>query len=404
MSQLTVIDLFCGAGGLSLGFERAGFRMLAAYDKWLPAVRTYRANFSHPVEEVDINENLDVPQAGVIAGGPPCQGFSSAGLRRPDDERNTLIAAFARLVATARPTAFVFENVEGFLTGSDGRYVVQLLAPLIDTGYRIHLRKVNAANYGVPQHRKRVIALGGLGWDPTFSPPTHSAYGAPGAHLATQLLPPTPTLREALVGLPSAREGTEEGGDEFAHSYSLLGADDLARAKFLRPGKRMRDLPEELWHKSYRRRAFRRVMDGTPTERRGGAPAGLRRLRGDEPSKAITGGALNEFLHPDEDRSLTVRECARLQTFPDEFRFACSRRDAIQLIGNAVPPLLATILARQLAEDLRSAVPRHTVGALLTFVPTLSSGASPVLARVVQMVKARFDLLDSPEQMTMRWV
>src|SRR5262249_1410791 len=142
--------------------------------------------------------------ANVIVGGPPCQGFSSAGLRRPDDERNSLVRVFSRLVARAKPLAFMFENVEGFLTGSRGDFVVDLLEPLLSAGYRIHLRKVNAANFGIPQHRKRVVAIGGLGWDPTFPEPTHTAYGAPGAHLAAKRLPRGPSLADALKGLPRA--------------------------------------------------------------------------------------------------------------------------------------------------------------------------------------------------------
>ena len=114
----------------------------------------------------------------VIAGGPPCQGFSSAGMRRTGDKRNTLVACFAQIVTRKRPRAFVFENVEGFLTAEGGKRVLDLLTPLVTAGYRIHLRKVNAANYGVPQHRKRVIAIGGLGWEPSFPEPTHSAHGA----------------------------------------------------------------------------------------------------------------------------------------------------------------------------------------------------------------------------------
>src|SRR5690606_12779965 len=100
-----------------------------------------------------------------------------------------------------------------------------------------------------------------------------------------------------------------------------------------------RDLPQELWHGTYSRRANRRVSDGVPTDRRGGAPAGLRRLRPDQPSKAITSAAPSEFVHPLEDRMLTLRECARLQTFPDEFLFAGSRSERAVQIGNAVPPV-----------------------------------------------------------------
>jgi DNA (cytosine-5)-methyltransferase 1 len=152
----------------------------------------------------------------------------------------------------------------------------------------------------------------------------------------------------------------------------------------------MRDLPPELWHDSYTRRANRRVMDGTPTERRGGAPFGVRRLLPDEPCKAITGGAATEFLHPGEDRGLTIRECARIQTFPDDFVFWGTVSEQIQMIGNAVPPLLATVVGRALREGLERARPRGGRGALLSFVPTLSSGRSPALEEVTRKVRRAF--------------
>ena len=371
---------------MTLGFIRAGFEVAAAFDNWDCACRTYRDNIGDHVREISITERLELPPATVIIGGPPCQGFSSAGARRADDDRNTLIAVFAKLIAKHKPRAFVFENVEGFLTGGSGRFIFDLLDPLIEAGYRTHMRKVNAANYGVPQHRKRVVCIGGLGWDPTFPPPTHSAHGAPGALLAATRLPLTPSLAEALAGLPPATIGMN--GDD--HSYAVLEGADLDRAMQLSPGQRMRDLPEELWHESYRRRAYRRVMDGTPVEKRGGAPAGLRRLRADEPSKAITGAAINEFVHPVEHRPLTVRECARVQTFPDDFRFVGSRRDRAQQIGNAVPPRLAEVIARSLLRDLRTTGDDMKPGALLSFTATLSTGMSPILDAVARKVEAAY--------------
>lgn len=386
---LTAIDLFCGAGGLSLGLVQAGFSVVAAMDGWSAAVETYRQNLGDHVSRVDITEDLEVPQAHVIVGGPPCQGFSSAGLRRSDDHRNTLVAVFAQIVARARPPAFVFENVEGFLTGADGRFVFDLLEPVIEAGYRVHMRKVNAANYGVPQHRKRVVAIGGLGWDPAFPEPTHSAYGAPGARLGGRHLPRTPSVAEALAGLATAepRRGADDLRD---HVFAPLDTADRERASLLGQGQRMRDLPEDLWHPSYRRRAYRRVMDGTPSERRGGAPAGVRRLCEDEPSKAITGGAIHEFLHPTEDRPLTIRECARLQTFPDNFKFVGGNREVAQLIGNAVPPHLAMCIGESLRQSLAKATPDLLPGALLTFIPTLSTGRSPALETVENEVRRRF--------------
>jgi DNA (cytosine-5)-methyltransferase 1 len=275
---------------------------------------------------------------------------------------------------------------------------LDLLAPLVDTGYRIHLRKINAANFGVPQHRKRVIAIGGLGWDPGFPQPTHFAVGAPGAHLVFAQLPAT-TLREALSTLPMA--AATPPGNPQGHFFRPLEGADLARAKALAPGQTMRDLPEAMWHESFKRRAFRRVMDGTPTERRGGPPAGVKRLRPDEPSKAITSGATTEFLHPFEHRMLTLRECALIQTFPNDFEFCGSVNEQTQLIGNAVPPLLAQVLAEHVAKVLESASRQSDRGELLSFVPTESDGMSPALKRASGRVLARFQRRDAPRQIAL---
>lgn len=387
--DFTVADLFCGAGGLSHGFRRAGFTLSFAADTNRAALNTYQKNFGHSAAAIDLSSEQGIPSATVIVGGPPCQGFSSAGARKNGDHRNNLVAIFADLIARQRPRAFVFENVEGFLTGEGGARVLDLLSPLLEAGYRIHLRKINVANFGVPQHRKRVVAIGGLGWEPSFPEPTHSAFGAPGAHLASKYRPLTPSVLEALKGLENP--STAPPGVPQGHFFRPLVGVDLERAKALSPGMTMRDLPEELHHESYRRRAFRRVMDGTPTERRGGAPAGVRRLQPNEPSKAITSGAKSEFLHPVEDRNLTLRECARLQTFPDDFVFVGTQSEQIQLIGNAVPPEFAFVLASNLASDLlRSSRECERGGALLSFVPTLSDGCSPALKRVIDTVNHRF--------------
>ena len=381
---LTVLDLFCGAGGMSLGFSKAGFNVLLAADKNPAAINTYRRNFSHPCIEIDLSSSLALPKATVIIGGPPCQGFSSAGARRNGDPRNTLVGTFARIVAAKRPEAFVFENVEGFLTGEGGAHVIELLEPLISAGYRIHLRKINAANYGVPQHRKRVLAIGGLGWDPTFPEPTHAAFGAPGATTHSAHLPLCPTVVDALHDLPPA--ALDGPGYPQGHAYKELSSSARLRAEQLLPGMTMRDLPLPLQHSSYQRRSARRVCDGTPSERRGGAPAGVRRLSPDEPSKAITSGARTEFLHPQEHRNLTLRECARLQTFADDFVFCGSPSDQALLIGNAVPPMLSVQIARCLYQDLGSRKRIFGGGALLSFVPTRSSGMSPALQKTSDLV------------------
>lgn len=390
----TVLDLFCGAGGLSHGFVEAGFELALALDREPTAVETHRANFpSCAAEEGDVTR-FDLPKTDVIVGGPPCQGFSTAGRRQAEDERNSLVGWFAKTIADLRPAAFMFENVEGFLTAEGGRRVLELLEPLVAAGYQIHLRKVNAANYGVPQHRKRVIGIGGLGWTPSFPEPTHSAFGAPGATLAARHLPLTPTLGQALQGLPPA--SSEAPGNPEDHWFVPLKGIDLTRATALKPGQTMRDLPTDLWHDSYRRRAFRRVKDGTPTDRRGGAPAGMRRLRADAPSKAITGAARSEFLHPLENRYLTLRESARLQTFPDTFRFAGTAAERMILIGNAVPVRLGHVFASSLLRDLEQARVAGAAGRLVSFIPTLSEGMSPALDDITRRVNERF--IEEPER------
>jgi DNA (cytosine-5)-methyltransferase 1 len=395
--NLDIADLFCGAGGLSCGFQRAGFRVSFAADFCSAALKTYRANFNHPALLADLSIPVVIPRVSVIVGGPPCQGFSSAGARRAGDHRNNLVSSFADIVAQMLPSAFVFENVEGFLTGEGGARVIDLLDPLLKAGYRIHLRKVNAANFGVPQHRKRVVAIGGLGWNPSFPDFTHTAFGAPGAMLASRHLPLTPSIMETLAGLD--RPSLEAPGVPQGHFYKPLSGIDLERAEALEPGMTMRDLPEELHHESYKRRANRRVMDGTPTEQRGGAPAGVRRLNPHEPSKSITGGARSEFLHPLENRNLTIRECARLQTFPDDFSFHGTVSEQIQLIGNAVPPLFAYQIAKSLMRDMTIRQQHYREGALLSFVPTLSNGSSPALQSVVNMVNREFEDFIQSEEM-----
>ena len=166
---LSSVDLFAGTGGLTLGLQRAGFDAVAAFDAWPPAVETLRHNFGGSTAvRADVRDVSAADVAGrsggatplLVAGGPPCQGFTSAGARRASDSRNGLVGEFVRLVAELRPGWFLFENVEGMRTVADGDFVVGLLDGVLDAGYSVRLRKVNVANFGVPQLRKRVIALG----------------------------------------------------------------------------------------------------------------------------------------------------------------------------------------------------------------------------------------------------
>ncbi len=388
--DLTVGDLFSGAGGLSLGFRRAGFESLWTVDSSKAAAATFENNLLGTAVCKEIKADFSFPRPTVIVVGPPCQGFFSAGMRNAGDDRNTLVSVFAEIVKRIRPVAFVFENVEGSLTVGRGARVYELLHPLVTAGYRVHVRKVNAANFGVPQHRKRELAIGGHGFDPTFPSPTHRAFGAPGAGRSAPWLRPTGTVEDAISDLPPAARSAP--GSPSNHYSSLLGEKRLARVKALRTGQTMRDLPMHLWHPSYRRRAFRRVLDGTPTEKRGGAPAAIRRLEADQPSKAITGGAIGEFVHPSQNRFLMLRECARIQTYPDDFVFHGTRSERAGLIGNAVPPRLARSVASCLARDLGTRKREFDQGQLLSFLAEHKHGASPALQRVTEMIESEFHL------------
>jgi DNA (cytosine-5)-methyltransferase 1 len=399
---ITSIDLFAGAGGLTLGLAGAGVSTALASDNWEPATATFQRNFPDvsflPADVSDLTSQdllaksgLDRPPS-LIVGGPPCQGFSSAGARSRKDGRNGLVSIFARLIAETLPAAFIFENVEGFLTLDGGTFVTDLLDPVIEAGYFVHLRKVNVANYGVPQLRKRVVGIGFLGAAPPFPPPTHSARGAPGVYRIGTGLPATPSVDDALDGLAAA--GESAGASPSDHVAKPSKGADGERALALAQGQTMRDLPPEFHHASYQRRANRRVADGTPSAKRGGAPAGLRRLRGDEPSKAITSAAPREFIHPTEDRPLTLRECARLQTFPDWFAFQGSQAHRATLIGNAVPPTFAGALARPLTDFLSNngAAPAPGVGSLVSFEPTVAEGRSPALREVTELIVGRYGI------------
>jgi DNA (cytosine-5)-methyltransferase 1 len=387
----TVVDLFCGAGGLTAGFEEAGLHVAIASDIWHPAAETHRANFPHvPFVEADIRDlsPLDFKQycggnaPDVVAGGPPCQGFSSAGSRSERDTRNTLVGHYASLAVELDPSIIVFENVEGFLTAGGGAFVTDLLDPIIGADYSVRLEKLNVAHFGVPQLRKRVIAIAAKGRNPSVLEPSHSASGAPGVWRRGIGLPHTRTVAEALFN----SEADAKDRLAIAAQPSEL---DRRRIAALRQGQTMRDLDPSLRHTSYERRANRRVADGMPTERRGGAPAGIRRLVAGEPSKAITSAAVREFVHPTEDRMITLREAATLQTFPRNFQFVGNRAEVATMIGNAIPPAFAAALGSAVLATLEQ--PRsEAFGQVTDFIVTHAEAMSPALAKTVALVTERY--------------
>jgi DNA (cytosine-5)-methyltransferase 1 len=309
-----------------------------------------------------------------------------------------LLKQYVRALEVIQPKWFLMENVEGLLTSSNGEHVVQAVNAFVDLGYRIRLEKVYCHEYGIPQRRKRVIIVGNkLGIDFTFPEPTTFSYGK--IYRKSKI-----TIAHALLGLPTPSSEnlplSYEG--EFPNSWAsplkskneaitehfVQRLDDvqLERIKMLGQGQTMKDLPEYLQHQSFKRRAARRVMDGTPSEKRGGAPSGLKRLKVDEPSLTITGAAIREFVHPHENRCLTLRECARIQTFPDDFVFCGSNGDKIQQIANAIPPVLANEFALHIKQLGFAEHKSQTQGALIDFVLTKSAGVSPALQRTKKLL------------------
>ena len=409
-SAPTAISLFAGAGGCSLGFSQAGYAVRFATDLDADAVATYRRNFPATACEVADVRDLDaeslMARAGVRAGeldillgGPPCQGFSSAGVKAGDDARNSLVRHYVRLLEGVRPKWFVMENVEGLLTNGGGHHVQEAVAAFLQAGFAVNVEKIYAQGYGVPQRRKRVLIVGNrLGHDFVFPEPSTTFSGSifrKGEVTFALALGDLPRAAEAACDLAYAGAPQNElqaylRGESRAvteHFTPALSGEQRERVCVLRPGQTMKDLPERLQHESFRRRAFRRVMDGTPVERRGGAPHGLKRLFADEPCLTITSAATREFVHPSEDRLLTLRECARLQTFPDSFSFAGSAASRVQQIGNAIPPLLARAVAEHIAREYGFAA-RYGGHSSLRFCLTRSGGMSPALAQTESLLAA----------------
>lgn len=407
------ISLFCGAGGCSLGFKQAGYSILYANDKDKSAVETYKINFpdticsNEDIDEVDFNAvlkkigmkpgNLD-----ILIGGPPCQGFSTAGTRFWDDPRNHLLKSYVNALSIIQPKWFVMENVEGLLTSNNGFYIYEASKAFVDLGYSIRIEKVYSQEYGIPQRRKRVLIIGNnIGHIYKIPDPTIKISGQifrnsdVTVHHAIRGLP-QPTSNKNLILQPKSSEGFDEfdyllrgNAKEITDHYvPVINQTQLMRISALKPGQTMKDLPEELQHESFRKRANRRVSDGTPTEKRGGAPSGLKRLIADEPCLTITGAATRELIHPFEDRPLTIRESARIQTFPDDFIFSGNASQKIQQIGNAIPPMLARIIAENIKDEYGFDGAVSHKGKLLGFSLTKAGAMSPALKKTESLLNS----------------
>lgn len=386
---LRTIDLFSGAGGITEGFRQAGYECLYANDCMPEAIKTFELN--HPeawadcrdIEKVrpsDIRAELGIKkgQLDVLVGGPPCQGFSiNAPDRFLNDPRNKLFKDYVRFLEEFEPKTFLFENVPGLLSLGDGKVLDRILGEFVGLQYHVTVKILFAAHYGVPQERWRLILLGSKHNEITPPEPTHYASGRAnfrggGGVLTFQLsdsdkrkLRPAVTVGEAIGDLPRLNmgEGAEKIGytDEKASGYAVamrnpegvtynhfaarLSRQNAERMKFVKPGGSWRDIPYELLPKG-----MQRARKSDHTKRYG-------RLRKD----GLAGTVMTKcdphwgtvFL-PDQERSLTVREAARFQSFPDSYQFLGPRVSQYEQVGNAVPVLMARAIADQLRMHLEA--------------------------------------------------
>jgi len=361
------IDLFVGGGGLSAGFLKAGFEVLLGLDNWIPAKITFEYN--HPgstfllkdASEVtgdEMRRATGIAEVDVLLGGPPCQGFSTAGKRALDDPRNTLVRQFLRLATELQPKFVVMENVEGFVSFVGGRLVDEILEIMTSLGYKSWQKVLQAADYGVPQRRKRFFLVATrLPVEYSFPQPTHR--GSNNANLVSPHLPLWLTFWDAVSDLPVIKAG------ESASEYALPPSNDYQVARrnnsdvlyehtaphhtekliklmsFVPPGKSAFDvwdeIPEELRPTSGFANSYGRIIANES------APTITRNFT--TPSSA-------QCIHPLVDRALSLREGARAQSFDDTFRFLASFTDNRLLIGNAVPPLLAKTVAESVKDAL----------------------------------------------------
>jgi DNA (cytosine-5)-methyltransferase 1 len=365
----TAIDLFCGAGGLSTGLERAGFDVLVGADSDEWAVRTHAANVSGLSWCGDLSDPADflaaldvwgIERVDLVAGGVPCQPFSRAGAskirdlvglgeRSAHDQRADLWSSFVAVVERLRPSAVLVENVPDLPRWDDGAVLLGLYESLRVLGYRVDARILDGFRYGIPQHRQRLILLGISGHRRLVWPEPSSALVT--LREAIGDLPPIPRAQRAEILPYDARRQTSDyqrlmrrdlHDDEqdvvVEHICRDVRADDMEAFRLLGEGQTYIDLPERL----------RRYRSDVFTDK-------YKRLSWSELCRSITAHIAKDgysYIHPEQHRTLSIREAARVQGFPDDFRFAGTQTHRYRQIGNAVPVLLGEAVGRSMLQAL----------------------------------------------------
>jgi DNA (cytosine-5)-methyltransferase 1 len=351
--QLVAVDLFAGAGGLTLGARRAGFDVSVAVELDADVTPTYRKN--HPrsvvlekdirnVTGIDLLRNTPNGKIDLLMGCAPCQGFCSLTAKnKRRDPRNQLLMEMSRIIEETLPDAVLMENVPG-LARRGRRLLSTFVRRLSNSGYRVRWRYVQMADYGVPQSRRRLVLLAGRGFDIDLPAATHARDTGAG-------LKSWRSVRQAINGeKPPKRLSATQSRSSTWHVVRDLRPETRARLRAAIPGSMRIDLPDHLLPECHQEDydGFRNVY---------------MRMSWDSPSPTITAGcttpAKGRFGHPDRRRTtISVREAATLQTFPKSFRFETENLDvACGMIGNAVPPLFA----ERLAVHLRAAILKHRV-------------------------------------------
>lgn len=300
------LDLFSGAGGLSLGFSRENYNIIAGVDVWGDAVETFRYNHQSVGLEYNIAEenpkNLPVSknQVDVVIGGPPCKGFSIAGERDPDDERNQLVSRFIDYIDYFEPEIAVMENVVGILSMEDGDVIDYIYKRYNNLGYNIDHKKLKSEEFGIPQRRHRVFFIASKNNRPTF--PKYNK---------NKKKPVMDVLKNINENHPD-------------HQVTNHSNDMINRISEIDYGDSLYDNYSEAW----------------------------KRIHPDKPSPTIKENHGAPFIHPEKDRVGTPRECAKIQTFPNWFEFQGSKSSKLEQIGNAVPPDLSSEVAKEVKDIL----------------------------------------------------
>ena len=340
---MRVLDLFSGAGGMSLGFEMAGFEIICAVDNWEDALKTIKHNSpSTQTVSMDLSNKTSISdfcgelgQVDVVIGGPPCQGFSIAGKRNPEDERNRLYEGFVEAIKAIQPAAFVMENVPSISSPTNLDLFESIISDFEKLGYTTASKVLLASNFGVPQNRRRMFIVGIKGGENDFDFP-----GGEESRISAL---------EAIGDLP---ENSLEDGSEYPIKP------DTAYQQWAHEGS------EGIWnhqvtdHKPKTIEVISLVPDGGNHKSLPMGLSGIRnvniawtRLDSRKPSFTIDTGHRHHF-HYKFNRVPTARESARLQSFPDAYVFLGSKTSQLRQIGNAVPPLLARSIAESLKMQL----------------------------------------------------